>query len=311
MGNQLVKVKYYSETTNTQSDREYTYFSADTLKVGDKIIVPVKDTTGKAIVSSIDIPESEIEKFKDKVKIIPAGSLIKDEEQNRETSAMTEANVLIPLGTQAIIIIDPEKNVKVTALLSEITKLRDYAKLRIITSDAELTPLTNDLTLIAKVKKAVTELKEVYVRPIKNHLDSVSVVFNNVLDVVKEADTVNRNKFTAYKASQEKRVREIESLNFQAQELARKQAELNHGEFTVDTTPITVPVPVQKVSTESGGAGTIKVPKHEVIDFKALPDDYMMVDAAKLQKVIKAANGNITIAGVKIWYEDSVIVNTK
>jgi len=73
---QIVKVQYYSETTEELSPREYTYYSADPLKVGDIVIVPVRDTTGKAKVSAIDVTESEIAAFRDKVKTIPAGAAI-------------------------------------------------------------------------------------------------------------------------------------------------------------------------------------------------------------------------------------------
>lgn len=70
----IVKVRYFSETTGELSSREYTYYSVDRLKVGDVVMVPVRDTTGKAQVTAVDVPEAEIEAFKDKVKMIPAGS---------------------------------------------------------------------------------------------------------------------------------------------------------------------------------------------------------------------------------------------
>ena len=77
----IVKVQYYSDSSGKFSSREYTYYSADRLAVGDRIIVPVRDNTVKAMVSAIDVPESEIASFKDKVKTIPpASSLVKEVE---------------------------------------------------------------------------------------------------------------------------------------------------------------------------------------------------------------------------------------
>ena len=70
----LVKVQYLSLSTGEVSPREYTYFSEDRLAVEDIVSVPVKDTITKAKVSAIDVPEGEIVAFKDKVKVIPAGS---------------------------------------------------------------------------------------------------------------------------------------------------------------------------------------------------------------------------------------------
>lgn len=77
----IVKVRYFSETTGELSEREYTYYSVDPLNVGDVVIVPVKDTTGKAKVSGISIPETEIQAFKDKLKTILTGSLVKVKEK--------------------------------------------------------------------------------------------------------------------------------------------------------------------------------------------------------------------------------------
>lgn len=69
---QIVKVKYISETTGKVSEREYTYFSEDELTVGQIIFVPARDTVGKAMVSQVDIPESEVESFRHIIKTIPA-----------------------------------------------------------------------------------------------------------------------------------------------------------------------------------------------------------------------------------------------
>ena len=68
----LVKVQYFSETKLELSARSYTYYSANRLAVGDIVMVPVKDRTTKAKVIAIDVPESEVEAFKDKVKTISA-----------------------------------------------------------------------------------------------------------------------------------------------------------------------------------------------------------------------------------------------
>lgn len=71
----LVKVRYISENKKKASDREYVYCSAELLEVGDIVLVPVRDTLGKAEVTEVDVPESEISAFRDKVKTIPEGSV--------------------------------------------------------------------------------------------------------------------------------------------------------------------------------------------------------------------------------------------
>ena len=72
----IVKVQYLSLSTGEVSPREYTYYSIDRLAVEDIVDVPVRDTTTKAKVSAVDVPEAEIASFKDKVKTILAGSIV-------------------------------------------------------------------------------------------------------------------------------------------------------------------------------------------------------------------------------------------
>ncbi len=77
----IVKVRFPldSKEHGQLSPREYTYYSVDQLQVGDKVTVPVRDTTGKAIVTAVDIPEGEITAFKDKLKTIPASNVSRED----------------------------------------------------------------------------------------------------------------------------------------------------------------------------------------------------------------------------------------
>lgn len=75
----IVKVRYFSESTGKGSDREYTYFSVDPLKVGHVVQVPVRgDRLQKAVVTAIDVPESVIESYRHMVKTIASLSVFPD-----------------------------------------------------------------------------------------------------------------------------------------------------------------------------------------------------------------------------------------
>jgi len=75
MDTNIVKVKYYSETTGELSGREYSYRVTDEVKVGDHVMVPVRgDSQAKAVITAVDVPEEEIKAFADKVKTIFVGS---------------------------------------------------------------------------------------------------------------------------------------------------------------------------------------------------------------------------------------------
>lgn len=99
----------------------------------------------------------------------------------------------------AAIMIAPEKDASVLALYGEGVKLRDYARDRVIAIDADLTPATDDLVLIAKLLKAIKAKEAEYCKPIKEHLDRVQTAFKEFNTPLVEANTLNREKITAYR----------------------------------------------------------------------------------------------------------------
>lgn len=351
----IIKVKYYSDTTGELSGREYTYFSVEPLKVGDILIVPVRDTTGKAQVSAIDVPEAEIAPFKDRVKTIPAGSglpskpetifslpskgkppaEIPNTDYNHDAGSNYESmrhykvapepiseearkiltggrDEMIVDGTTAIINISPESDLVILSLVAEANRLRDYAVVRVITDDVGMTSAVDDLSIIAKVKKKLIAKKDDYLKPIKAHEDAVKAVFQTILTPIEDADRINRGKWTAYRDTVAKRAAEVEKLNRDAQDVARRQAELSGtGEFTVDTTPLTTPLPVTRIQTDMGSAGMRDNWTYEVIDFVALPNEYKVADTAMLNSIAKKYHDQKVIAGVRFYNKPILAVNTR
>jgi hypothetical protein len=210
----------------------------------------------------------------------------------------------------AIINIKPQEDVSVVYLKAEITKLKEYSLTRTITKDEDISPITDDLSLISNLKKALKEKADEYIKPIKGHLASVQTVFNDILAILDEADQINRNKIMAYRNEQKRRQAEADELNRQAVELARKQAEFSGtGEFTVNTEPVIAAPVVKKVSTTMGTVATQTIWKWELEDLSKVPNDYKIIDASKITKVVKAGLRNIP--GIRIYSEDTLRVNAR
>lgn len=219
---------------------------------------------------------------------------------------MTEPEIT----TTAIIKVGPEHDPAVLALANEARKLRDYAAARAITCDADLKPATEDLSIIARLKKALAEKKADYLKPIKAHIDAVNAAFTSIMAPLDEADLITRSQVRDYRAAIEKRRLEAEEINRQKQELARREAAFN-GEITIDTTPVEVPAPVTRVSTDLGTASTMKVYKWELLDIALVPKEYLAVNAGVVTSVVKASKGKIIIPGLRIWEEDTLRVTTR
>jgi len=205
----------------------------------------------------------------------------------------------------AIINVAPALDPAVGLLKEEAIRLKDFAEKRIIASDADLKPAVDDLSLIANVKKALATKKAEWLKPIKSHIDAVSAVFEEITTPLGQADIINRKKVLDYRAEQQRIADEAEAINRAKLELAQREAKLNDGVITVDLTPIEVPAPIAKVRTDAGLAGTMKVTKWELIDFKAVPDEYKTLDSARITKVVKAGG---SIPGIKVWEEATLRV---
>ena len=68
----LVKLRFLRG--GESQGREYTYISKEKVEVGDTVIVRKPDAQGaeapKGIITMVDVPETEVESFKDKLKEI-------------------------------------------------------------------------------------------------------------------------------------------------------------------------------------------------------------------------------------------------
>ena len=75
--------------------REYTYISKEEVEVGDTVIVRKPDAQGaeapKGIITMVDVPETEVESFKDKLKEIVGKAEKKSERCTPESKESGEA----------------------------------------------------------------------------------------------------------------------------------------------------------------------------------------------------------------------------
>ena len=75
---QIIKVKFLKDGQET--GRPYTYFSNEVVAVGDTVQI---NESAKGAVTEVDVPESEIEAFKDKVKTI-VGKVVENQNEKVE-----------------------------------------------------------------------------------------------------------------------------------------------------------------------------------------------------------------------------------
>ena len=211
----------------------------------------------------------------------------------------------------ALIKVEPAQDRAIQALYNEAIGLKFYAESRIITKNEDLKTATEDLSIIAKLKKAIEERKKEYTGPIRSHLNDVNQAFESFLTPLNEADQITRQKVMAFRTEQARKIKEAEDIQAEKEALARREAELNQGKTTIDLTPVVAPPMVpQRVRTDLGMIGTMKVYKWEPVDITLIPRDYLRLDFAMISSVVKATKGQITIPGIRIWEEETLRVTT-
>ncbi len=72
----IVKVQYIKRETGEPEGREYSYFTAEPLGLGFHVKAPTEHSHVEAVVTALDVPEAEVAAFRDRVRTIPAGSIM-------------------------------------------------------------------------------------------------------------------------------------------------------------------------------------------------------------------------------------------
>lgn len=206
--------------------------------------------------------------------------------------------------------INPESFLTIISFKTKIADLKLFAVARKITCDEDIKFFTDDLAIIAGLKKTLADKKTEYTKPFKTQLMAINDVFTELETLLEEVNIINRLKVKTYRDEQIRRQAEADELNRQAVELARKQAEFSGtGEHTIDLTPLVAEPVINKVTTNLGGLGFVKHWKWEILDRSLIPAEYMIVDGGRITKEV--GKGVRSIPGIRIYCEEGVRINTK
>jgi hypothetical protein len=209
----------------------------------------------------------------------------------------------------SLAVINPKQDLEVMHFYEEAQRLQKYAEERVITTLEDTKLATNDLSMIAKLKKAMETKRKDYSQPFQEHVKFINETYKTLMLPVEQADIITRQKMSAYMQEQERKQREQEEINRLRMEAAQKEAALNNGEIKESVNLVDVVEAPKKVISDAGSVGTMKVRKFEVEDITKVPIEYLKVDEVAIGKLVRA--GIKSISGIRIWEEDTLKVNTK
>ncbi len=311
----IVKVCFFSQAQSNYSGTQYAYFSKEPLKVGDIVMAPVRGgTTSKAMVSAIGVNEGDIAAFKERVKTIPADSLIPPEPESSITltgkSDDAEITMLSPeMEGTAVVMVDAGKAPSFAKHLEAARRVLEIAKSCEIRTEADAKAVNDDLNVMAELEKASDAERKTFTVPLNGYLSSINGAYKLITEPLTEAKQIYRKLLTVYKVEQQKKAEEVEKLNRDAMDVARRQAEANNGEFTTETKPVPVPYAPKVTRTDQGKSSLIDVWKYEIVDIKALSREYMIPDDAMLSSIAKTHHDKKEVEGVRFFNSPSLRVS--
>ncbi len=313
----IVKVRYYSITSGEVSPREYTYYSEDRLTVGDIVTVQVRDTTTKAEVSAIDVPEEEIAAFKDKVKTIPADSIVKEEKVDYSHPAFSPDPNAWRTGEEEIrtepeteVALRPFEDYEAHDCFLESERVLEIAKNRAITTLEESQAANNDLALMSKLTKVMNAKLKALLDPHKTETDSIRDTYKYLMAPIIEANSITKSKMLAFDTKQRQIQQEQERIN--QQKMATAQAEMNlKGELTESVNLVEVAKAPERVKTELGTSFKTDRWKYRIVNLDLVPREWMIPAHDMLSSRATKHHDTMPVLGIEFYNDPYYTVRTK
>jgi len=205
----------------------------------------------------------------------------------------------------------PGGDIEVKNYYEQALGLKTHAETRVIKTPDDLKLATDDLSLISKIIKALTDKKKEYLKPLKEQVAAITENYKFWMEPIEAANTITRQKMTDYDAEQRLVRQKQEEINRKRMEAAQEEAALNNGEITESVKLVEVTEAPKRTSTDMGTASMVDNWKYEIVDPAALPREYMIPDHAMLNTTAKKHHDTKPVSGVRFYNEPTIRVNTR
>ncbi len=222
-----------------------------------------------------------------------------------------EAGISEPKPETALVL-RPGEDIEARGYFEDGMRLLDYAQCRIITTLEDNKAATDDLSLIAKLKKVMENKRRSLLDPLKLQSDAIRETYTFLMTPVLEAEKITKGKMLAYDAEQRRVQAEQEEVNRLKLLAAEKEVALNNGKTAEPVELLKVqPDAPTVVSTDMGTTGQKANWKWEVIDFAILPDAYKVVDGPQLTAIARGHHDQKPIPGIRFYNEPILAVRAR
>ncbi|MEE8471106.1 MAG: hypothetical protein V3S51_07235 [Dehalococcoidia bacterium] len=200
------------------------------------------------------------------------------------------------------VLADPFSDPRVVALQGEITAMEASARNCVVASPGDAQTATDNLVVMTKVEKALTELRKDYVGPLNARVKEINALFKPYTDSVAQSIGVWKNAINHHNE-------QVRAVQEKAAEVARLSAEITRETGEILEPAPAVPATIERTYTELGSVSERANWRYEVVDFGALDDKYKLPDVATLTRLVKA--GMRDCPGLRIWNEPIQAVHAR
>lgn len=207
-----------------------------------------------------------------------------------------------------------DKNEMIKAVDGGMVQVVETSRMGLVKQAADLEVKTaNDSDMAVLVLKrlnigikAIEEKRKAFVQPLNDHVKDINAFFKEIRQPLEDEKSALNKRNMAYRAEQQ-RLHLEEVAKAEAEQRRREKISLAKGGDGIAKTPVAEIVPVHQLRDTTQ---VRKVWKAEVIDFKALPDEYKIVNTVMLNEAIRRADRNdknepqIQINGVRVFCQE-------
>ena len=196
----------------------------------------------------------------------------------------------------------------VQQLKAEIKKLIEYANNAEITDADTCVMVTDDLSMMRKLKKALETSRVDYVKPLNDEVAAINQLYKDISGPLAIADRSLEAKMIGWQRAE---ILRIETERAEAL-LIQVQAETVVNEVTGEVIEAEVEAPAipdmpDKIQRGQVGSASLKQkPKYAIVKPELVPWRYWIIDEKKVDREVKA--GVDDIPGIDIWMESGLNV---
>jgi len=207
-------------------------------------------------------------------------------------------NVEIQPEPETTLTLQPGADLEVMNYHTEAVKLLEYAQSRVIKTLDDAKIATDDLSVIARLKKAMEAKRKEKLAPHEAEVKAIRDTYTFLMTPVLEAERITKTKQTAFLQEQERRRREQEEINRKRLEAAQAEMDLN-GELSEPVNLVEVQQAPERIKSELGASGLVDHWVYQVDDFSQVPDTYKVIDSVTLGQIAKKYHDSKPVPGIK------------